>query len=188
MRVQVIIMITGPVFCRYMSVFCTLLFEVCCFWVTNHQKHAVLTKFGRNLPYWTDDVKSAANKKLQITGQLTEKTWGWVFEVMAEHQTIGGWNNNQSESVKWRLLALMTTTNRRTDREQHTRSKCCECPVIYIGETGRNRSTRLTEGKWATKKMASSTTTLLNTIYSQVAKGSDLYRADKSTKLCMVVA
>ena len=25
-------------------------------------------------------------------------------------------------------------------------------------------------------------------IHSQVAKGSDLYRADKSTKLCMVVA
>ena len=25
-------------------------------------------------------------------------------------------------------------------------------------------------------------------VYSQVAKGSDLYRADKSTKLCMVVA
>ena len=47
-----------------------------------HHNQLLLTKFGRILPCWTDDVKSAA--KLQIFEQLTEKTWGrvWViFEV-----------------------------------------------------------------------------------------------------------
>ena len=30
--------------------------------------------------------------------------------------------------------------------------KCCDCQATYIGETGRNRSTRLTERKRATRK------------------------------------
>ena len=47
-----------------------------------HHNEPLFTKFGRILPYWTDDVKSAA--KLQIIEPLTEETWGrvWVvFEV-----------------------------------------------------------------------------------------------------------
>ena len=47
-----------------------------------HHNQLLLTKFGRILPYWTDDVKSAVN--LQIIEPLTEKTLrrGWVvFEV-----------------------------------------------------------------------------------------------------------
>ena len=45
------------------------------------------------------------------------------------------------------------------------------------------------EGRYIIKdmKIDNKILTLVN-IYSQVAKGSDLYRADKSTKLCMVVA
>ena len=39
-----------------------------------HHNQLLLTKFGRILPYWTDNVKSAA--KLQIIEPLTEKTWG----------------------------------------------------------------------------------------------------------------
>ena len=38
-----------------------------------HHNQLPLTKFGRILPYWTDDIKSAA--KLQIIEPLTEKTW-----------------------------------------------------------------------------------------------------------------
>ena len=42
-----------------------------------HQNQSLWIKFGRIMPYWIDDVKSAA--KLQITKQLTEKTWGRVW-------------------------------------------------------------------------------------------------------------
>ena len=57
------------------------------FWLSKitsiiHHNQLLLTKFGRILPYWTDDVKSAA--KLHIIELLTEKNWGrvWVaFEV-----------------------------------------------------------------------------------------------------------
>ena len=44
-----------------------------------HHNQLLLTKFGRILSYWTDDVKSAA--KLQIIESLTEKTWGQVWVV-----------------------------------------------------------------------------------------------------------
>ena len=40
-------------------------------------------------------------------------------------------------------------TDRRTDKEPYTKIKCCQ--TTYIGETGRNFSTRLTEHKRATR-------------------------------------
>ena len=57
------------------------------FWLSKitriiHHNQLPLTKFARILPYWTDDVKSAA--QLHIIKPLTEKHWGrvWVaFEV-----------------------------------------------------------------------------------------------------------
>ena len=54
-----------------------------------HYDQQLSTKFGRILPYQTDDVKTAA--KLQVIEPLTEKTWDefelfpkWVIE---EHFT-----------------------------------------------------------------------------------------------------
>ena len=44
-----------------------------------------------------------------------------------------------------------TKKNRRTDREQYTRSNAATARLLYIGETGRNLSTQLTEHKRATK-------------------------------------
>ena len=44
-----------------------------------HHNQLLLTKFGRILPYWTNDVKSA--EKLQIIELLTEKTREWVWVV-----------------------------------------------------------------------------------------------------------
>ena len=43
-------------------------------------------------------------------------------------------------------------TDRRTaDKEPYTKIKCCDCQTTYIGETGKNFSTRLTEHKRATR-------------------------------------
>ena len=47
-----------------------------------HNYQLLFTKFGRILPYWTNDVKSA--EKWQIIEPLAEKTWGRdrvLFEV-----------------------------------------------------------------------------------------------------------
>ena len=38
-----------------------------------------------------------------------------------------------------------TRTNLTTDKEQYTRSKCCDCQASYIGEPGRNLNIRLNE-------------------------------------------
>ena len=91
--------------------------------------------FGRNLPDWTDDVKSAANKTLQIIEQSTE-IWGRVFEVGGNGGTsiIGGWNNNQSEGVKWQLLMSRTKTNRWPHRKQYTRSNAATAMSITLVE------------------------------------------------------
>ena len=55
-----------------------------CFWLTKitriiHHNQLLLTKFGKFLPYWTDDVKSAV--KMQVIEPLTEKTWGQPSEL-----------------------------------------------------------------------------------------------------------
>ena len=44
-----------------------------------------------------------------------------------------------------------TKTNRRTDRGAVYKIKYCDCQPSYIGETGRNPRTRLTEHKRATR-------------------------------------
>ena len=43
--------------------------------------------------------------------------------------------------------------------------KCCDCQASYIGETGRNLSTRMTEHKRAARNGDVITITLLSTIY-----------------------
>ena len=57
------------------------------FWLSKitriiHHNQLLLTKFGRILPYWTDDVKSAA--KLHIIQPLTEKIWGRIWVAFEE--------------------------------------------------------------------------------------------------------
>ena len=55
-----------------------------------HRNQLLLTKFGRFLPYWIDDVKSAA--KLQIIEPLIEKTWGrvWVVFELSDGEVSNG--------------------------------------------------------------------------------------------------
>ena len=52
--------------------------------------------------------------------------------------------------------------------------KCCDCQTTYIGETGRNLSTRLTEHSQTSdeKSKATSTIIFLNTIYRRNIKSS----------------
>ena len=64
-----------------------------------------------------------------------------------------------------------TKTNQRTDRETAYKIKCCDCQATYLGETGRKLSTRLTAHKRVTRKMVTSTITLLNTIYRHQING-----------------
>ena len=50
-------------------------------------------------------------------------------------------------------VMLKTKTNLKTDRPGAVyKIKCSDCEVIYIGETGRNLTTRLNERKRAPKK------------------------------------
>ena len=62
-----------------------------------------------------------------------------------------------------------TLTNEYQDKDEPKdrrgvvyKTKCCDCRVTYIGETGRNLNTRITEHKRATKN--DDLTILLNTI------------------------
>ena len=92
------------------------------FWLSKitriiHHNQLPLTKFARILPYWTDDVKSAA--QLHIIKQLTEKHWGrvWVaFEV-----SIGEVSNGRRfYSFHGELLSKnMATTARRQLEGRH---------------------------------------------------------------------
>ena len=66
-----------------------------CFWLTKitriiHHNQLLLTKFGKFLPYRTDDVKSAV--KMQVIEPLTEKTWGrvWVVFEVSDGEVSGG--------------------------------------------------------------------------------------------------
>ena len=54
-----------------------------------------------------------------------------------------------------------------TIKEHYTKIKCCDCQTTYIGETGRNFSTRLTEYKHERQEMVISKITILNIIYRQ---------------------
>ena len=76
-----------------------------------HHNQLLLTKFGRILPYWTNDVKSAA--KLQIIEPLTKKTWGrvWVvFEVSNDRTLITHFTANYG------LINMARTARRELDR------------------------------------------------------------------------
>ena len=51
------------------------------------------------------------------------------------------------------LLTNVKNKDRLEDRQGAVlyKIKCCDCQATYIGETGRNLSTRLTEHKWVTR-------------------------------------
>ena len=52
----------------------------------------------------------------------------------------------------WRLLTNVKDKDKPEDRQGAVyKIKCCDCQASYIGETGRNLSTRLTEHKRATR-------------------------------------
>ena len=51
-----------------------------------------------------------------------------------------------------RLLTNVKDKDKPEDRQGAVyKIKCCDCQASYIGETGRNLSTRLTKHKWATR-------------------------------------
>ena len=54
--------------------------------------------------------------------------------------------------IQWRLLANFKDKDKPEDRQGAVyKIKCCDCQASYIGETGRNLSTRLTEHKRVTR-------------------------------------
>ena len=71
------------------------------------------------------------------------------------HSAGNCWLRFSGVNCSWIVVCRIlntTKTNRRTDREQYTRSEeCCDCQATYIGESGRNPSTWLTEHKRATR-------------------------------------
>ena len=81
-----------------------------------------------------------------------------------------------------RLQSTTTSTNvkdkdKPEDRQEAVyKIKCCDCQATYIGETGRNLSTRLTEHKRSRQEMVTSTITLLNTIYRRNIKSAGTLR------------
>ena len=81
-----------------------------CFWLTKitriiHHNQLLLTKFGKFLPYRTDDVKSAV--KMQVIEPLTEKTWGRVW-VVFKVSNVGTFYSNY-------CLKTARTTRRQLD-------------------------------------------------------------------------
>ena len=79
-----------------------------------HHNQLLLTKFGRILPYWKNDVKSAA--KLQIIEPLTKKTWHefelflkWVMAETFTHFTANYGLINMARTARrdlnrWHLI------------------------------------------------------------------------------------
>ena len=88
-----------------------------------HHDQLLSTKFERILPYWTDDVKSAA--KLQITESLTEKTWrrGWVVivaMVACENKNGGTFQSfHQQQEIGELLAKNIARTARRQLEGRH---------------------------------------------------------------------
>ena len=76
-----------------------------------------------------------------------------------------------------RLLTNVKEKDKAENRQGAVfKTKCCNCQATYIGETGRNFSAQLTEYKRATRKMVTSTITLLNTIYRRNIKLTGILR------------
>ena len=76
-----------------------------------HHNQLLFTKFGRILPYWTNDVKSAA--KLQIIEPLAKKTWGrdWVLFRVSNGGTFYSF---QDELLSKSIARTAKKTTRRT--------------------------------------------------------------------------
>ena len=69
-----------------------------------------------------------------------------------------------------RLLTNVKGKDKPEDRQGAVyKIKCCDCQASYIGETGRNLSTRLTEHN-ERRGMVTSTITLLSAIYRRNIK------------------
>ena len=76
------------------------------------------------------------------------------------------------------VLTNVKDKDKPEDRQEAVyKIKCgCDCQASYIGETGRNLSTRLTEHKRSRQERQTSTITLLNTIYRRNIKSAGTLR------------
>ena len=93
---------------------------------------------------------------IQLSGPVTTATIPYIrgtsetisrvlqpYNIRVAHKPI---------STLRRLLTNVKDKSKPEDRQGEVyKIKCCDCQVSYIGETGRNLSTRLTEHKQATR-------------------------------------
>ena len=98
------------------------------------------------------DCKTFLKTTIETFSQCQDKTCKTSANTCEEESPKGGFNWAANFPGEGGGCRLTKDKDKPEDRQGAVyKIKCCDCQASYIGETGRNLSTRLTEHKRATR-------------------------------------